>query len=74
MNFRGEWEVDPSTVAVHRDDNDYRLGYVSTGYESVQNEVLLSKVNPLVEGGILTVENMGYLQNGAEVYVQARIS
>ena len=74
MNFKGEWEVDPSTVAVHRDDNDYRLGYVSPGYESVQNEVLLSKVNPLVEEGILTVENMGHLQNGAKVFVQARIS
>jgi phage/plasmid-like protein (TIGR03299 family) len=74
MNFKGEWEVDPSTVAVHRDDNDYRLGYVSKGYESVQNEVLLSKVNPLIEEGILTVENMGHLQNGAKVFIQARIS
>jgi phage/plasmid-like protein (TIGR03299 family) len=74
MNFKGEWEVDPNLVAVHRDDNDFRLGYVSSGYESVQNEVILSKVSPLVEEGILTVENMGYLNNGAKVFVQARIS
>lgn len=74
MNFKGEWEVDPNTVAVHRDDNDARLGYVSAGYETVQNETLLSKVYPLVEEGLLTIENMGYLNNGAKVFVQSRIS
>lgn len=74
MNFQGEWEVDPTTVAVHRDDTDARLGYVSRGYESVQNSTLLDMVNPLVGEGLLTVENMGYLNGGAKVFVQAKIA
>jgi len=74
MNFKGEWEVDPHTVAVHRDDNDNRLGYVSKGYETVQNADLLNLINPMVEEGLLAVENMGYLSNGAKVFAQARIN
>ena len=74
MNFKGEWEVDPHTVAVHRDDNDNRLGYVSKGYETVQNADLLNLINPMVSEGLLTIENMGYLQNGSKVFAQARIN
>lgn len=74
LNFRGEWEVDPVTVAVHRDDNDARLGYVSSGYESVQNHTLLKMVTPLVEEGLLTIENMGHLNGGAKVFIQAQVA
>jgi phage/plasmid-like protein (TIGR03299 family) len=63
-----EW---PDRVAVVRDDNDYCLGVVSPDYETLQNADLLKLVNPMVEEGLLTVENMGYLNHGARVFAQA---
>lgn len=74
MNFQGEWEIDHSTRAVHRDDTDARLGYVSANYETVQNSDLLGLIDPLVKEEVLVIENMGYLSNGAKVFVQARIN
>lgn len=61
-------------VAIARSDNDAFLGVVSRGFEVVQNEVLLSKVQPLVEEGLLTIENIGYLNNGAKVFIQAKVA
>lgn len=61
-------------VAIVRSDNDRFLGVVSRDYETVQNSVLLSKVEPLVEEGLLTIENIGYLNNGAKVFVQAKVA
>jgi phage/plasmid-like protein (TIGR03299 family) len=61
-------------VAVVRDDNGRCLGSVSTGYETVQNKDLLSLIQPLVDEGVLVVENMGHLTNGAKVFAQARIN
>lgn len=60
-------------VAVVRDDNDRGLGTVSPEYEIVQNETLLSLIKPLTEEGLMTIENIGYLQHGATVFVQAKI-
>lgn len=60
-------------VAVVRDDNDRGLGTVSPDYEIVQNETLLSLIKPLTEEGLMTIENIGYLQHGATVFVQAKI-
>lgn len=61
-------------VAVVRADNETCLGVVSIGFETVQNDALLKKVQPLVDEGLLTIENMGYLNHGAKVFIQARIS
>jgi len=61
-------------VAVVRDDNGKCLGSVSPTYETVQNSDLLKLINPMVEEGLLTVENMGYLQHGAKVFAQARVN
>jgi hypothetical protein len=74
MNFQGEWVLDPRTMAVHRDDNDACLGYVSSGYETVQNSDLLGLIKPIVEEGILVIENMGYLNNGGRVFIQSKIA
>ena len=60
-------------VAVVRDDNDRGLGTVSPDYEIVQNSTLLSLINPLVEEGLLKIENIGHLQHGATVFVQAKV-
>lgn len=60
-------------MAVVRDDNDRGLGTVSPTYEIVQNSTLLSLIKPLEEEGLLKIENVGYLQHGASVFVQAKI-
>jgi phage/plasmid-like protein (TIGR03299 family) len=60
-------------VAVVRDDNDRGLGTVSPNYEIVQNSTLLSLIKPLEEEGLLKIENIGHLQHGATVFVQAKI-
>lgn len=61
-------------VAVVRDDNGRCLGSVSPSYETMQNSDLLKLVNPLVDEGLLTVENMGYLNHGARVFAQAKLN
>jgi phage/plasmid-like protein (TIGR03299 family) len=61
-------------VAIVRDDNGQCLGSVSTGYETVQNTDLLSLITPMVDEGVLTIENMGHLKHGAKVFAQAKIN
>lgn len=71
-NKDGDLVKFPGTAIV-RSDNDYPLGMVSEGYETFQNRDLLKLVNPLVEEGLLTITNMGHLNNGRKVFVQAQI-
>jgi phage/plasmid-like protein (TIGR03299 family) len=66
-----EW---PDRVAVVRDDNEFCLGSVSSNYETVQNKDLLKLISPLVDEGVLEIQNMGYLNNGARVFAQARVN
>lgn len=66
-----KWE---EKVAVVRDDNGRCLGSVSPTYETMQNSDLLKLINPMVEEGLLTVENMGYLNHGARVFAQAKVN
>jgi phage/plasmid-like protein (TIGR03299 family) len=66
-----EW---PDRVAIVRDDNDYCLGVVSPDYKTVQNSDLLKLVNPMVDEGLLTLENQGYLNHGARVFAQAKLN
>ena len=61
-------------VAVVRDDNGRCLGSVSPDYETVQNSDLLKLVTPLVDEGLLTLENMGHLNHGARVFAQAKVN
>jgi phage/plasmid-like protein (TIGR03299 family) len=61
-------------VAVVRDDNGRCLGSVSSGYETVQNQDLLKLIQPMVDEGVLTVENMGHLKHGAKVFAQAKVN
>jgi phage/plasmid-like protein (TIGR03299 family) len=60
-------------VAVVRDDNDRGLGTVSPDYEIVQNSTLLGLIKPLEEEGLLKIDNVGHLQHGATVFIQAKI-
>ena len=61
-------------VAVVRSDTGRCLGVVSKDYEMVQNSDLLSLVQPMVQEGLLTIENTGYLNHGARVFAQARLT
>jgi phage/plasmid-like protein (TIGR03299 family) len=61
-------------VAIVRDDTGRGLGTVSPDYEIVQNETLLGLIKPMVDEGLLTIENMGYLKHGAKVFAQAKIA
>jgi len=74
MGNDGELVKWPSKVAVVRDDNGKCLGAVSSDYETVQNQDLLKLIQPMVDEGVLTVENMGYLSHGAKVFAQAKIN
>lgn len=64
----------PDRVAIVRDDTERCLGVVSSNYETVQNADLLKLINPMVEEGLLTVENMGHLNHGSRVFAQARVN
>jgi phage/plasmid-like protein (TIGR03299 family) len=61
-------------VAVVRSDTGAFLGAVSPDYEVVQNSVLLGMVQPLVDEGLLEMRNVGYLNGGARVFVQAVVN
>jgi phage/plasmid-like protein (TIGR03299 family) len=61
-------------VAVVRDDTGRCLGSVSPDYETLQNSNLLKLVQPLVDEGLLTLENMGHLNHGARVFAQAKVN
>jgi phage/plasmid-like protein (TIGR03299 family) len=64
----------PDKVAIVRQDTGRCLGAVSSDYETVQNSDLLSLISPMVDEGLLTIENMGYLNHGSRVFAQARLN
>ena len=66
-----EW---PDRVAVVRDDNEVCLGSVSPAYETVQNNDLLSLIQPMVDEGVLEIQNVGFLNHGSRVFAQAKVN
>ena len=64
----------PDRVAIVRDDTERCLGIVSSNYETVQNTDLLKLINPMIDEGLLTVQNMGFLNHGARVFAQAQVN
>jgi phage/plasmid-like protein (TIGR03299 family) len=61
-------------VAVVREDTGRCLGAVAPSFETVQNSDLLKLIQPMVDEGVLTIENMGYLNHGARVFAQAKLN
>ena len=57
-----------------RDDDNRAVGVTGLKYELFQNDDLKDFVMPLVEEGLLVIENMGYIGVGQKVYVQARMA
>lgn len=61
-------------MAVVREDNNCPIGVVAPSYEPLQNEDLKQLVAPMVEEGVLTVENQGFLSRGAKVFIQLQVN
>ena len=61
-------------VAQVRDDNYEVLGITSKSYEVLQNDTLKQLVMPMVEEGLLTIQNMGFIGGGSKVFIQAQMS
>ena len=64
----------PGKVAQLRDDTLEVIGVTGTSYNVFQNSSLKNIIFPAVEEGILTIENIGVIKNGAKVFIQARMS
>lgn len=74
MGSNGEdvrWE---EKVAIVRDDTGKCLGAVAPEYETVQNSDLMALIKPMVDEEVLTIENMGYLNHGSRVFIQAKVN
>jgi hypothetical protein len=77
IEIDGQQYQNENHTAILRSDIPYPqslLGYVSGGYEIVQNSRLLEILEPLVNEGIGTITNSGYLQSGKKVFVQLQLN
>jgi len=70
----GNFQPIEGKMATVREDNDKVLGIVSDDYEIVANSDLKKIIQPLVDEEVLTVSNMGFLNGGKKVFVQAQIA
>ena len=61
-------------MAVVREDNNCPIGVVAPSYEPLQNEDLKQIVAPMIEEGVLTVENQGFLSKGSKVFIQLKVN
>ena len=61
-------------MAVVREDNNCPIGVVAPSYEPLQNEDLKQLVAPMVEEGVLTIENQGFLSKGGKVFIQLQVN
>jgi phage/plasmid-like protein (TIGR03299 family) len=73
-NTEGKFIRATDRSAVIRSDYGNVLGVVSDSYQIFQNSELFDKVRPLAEEGLVNISNVGFLQNGKLVYVQAQMS
>jgi phage/plasmid-like protein (TIGR03299 family) len=70
----GNFQPVEGKMATVREDNDKVLGIVGDDYEVVANADLKKLVQPLIDEEVLTVSNMGYLNGGKKVFIQAQIA
>ena len=64
----------PQKVAQLRDDTMEVIGVTGNSYHVFQNESLKNLIYPAVEEGLLEIENIGVIKNGAKVFIQAKMS
>jgi phage/plasmid-like protein (TIGR03299 family) len=70
----GNFQPVEGKLATVREDNDKVLGIVGDDYEVVANADLKKLIQPLVDEQVLSISNMGYLNGGKKVFIQAEIS
>ena len=64
----------PQKKAHLRDDTLEVIGVTGNSYHVFQNDSLKNIILPAVEEGILEIENIGVIKNGAKVFIQAKMS
>ena len=64
----------PGKVAQLRDDTMEVIGVTGTSYNVFQNSALRGMIEPAIEEGLLEIENIGVIKNGAKVFIQAKMS
>ena len=64
----------PGKKAHYRNDTNEVIGVTGTSYNVFQNSSLKAMIAPAVEEGILEIENMGVIKNGAKVFIQAKMA
>ena len=70
----GHFQPVEGKLATVREDNDKVLGIVGADYEVVANADLKKLIQPLVDEQVLSISNMGYLNGGKKVFIQAEIA
>jgi phage/plasmid-like protein (TIGR03299 family) len=70
----GNFQPVEGKMATVREDNDKVLGIVGDDYEVVANSDLKKLIQPLVDEEVLSISNMGYLNGGKKVFIQAQIA
>jgi phage/plasmid-like protein (TIGR03299 family) len=70
----GNFQPVEGKMATVREDNDKVLGIVGDDYEVVANSDLKKLIQPLVDEQVLSISNMGFLNGGKKVFVQAQIA
>jgi phage/plasmid-like protein (TIGR03299 family) len=70
----GTFQPVEGKMATVREDDDKVLGIVGEDYEVFANSDLKKLIQPLVDEQVLTVSNMGYLNGGKKVFIQAEIA
>jgi phage/plasmid-like protein (TIGR03299 family) len=70
----GTFQPVEGKLATVREDNDKVLGIVGADYEVVANSDLKKLIQPLVDEEVLSISNMGFLNGGKKVFVQAQIA
>ena len=74
LNHKGEVTPCANKFALTRSDTEAVLGVVGENYEVFQNSSVFEYVAPLVEEGLLTFANQGYLGGGKKVFVQLEVA
>lgn len=74
LNHTGDIVPCADKFALTRSDNEAVLGVVGEKYEVFQNTSIFEYVAPLVDEGLLTISNQGYLGGGKKVFVQLEVA
>ncbi len=64
----------PNTFATYRKDTGYAFSVVGSRYEVVQNNEVFQFFDQFIQDGIAEFETAGYINNGATVFLSAKMT